>query len=647
MRLREQPAQAPPPSAREVAAGRASHEYRWLLAILLAGALLRLAVWHHRALDPDEGAQLMDGRFVLRGLVPFVDFGSRQVFYAWLMAAFIGVSGPDYARIRLFVVLTDVLNAALIFTLGRRLFDARVGLLAAAAYLFFPLAAGSGPIVHTESFAIFFACAAAYSLVRHLQGGGWGWLLVAGMLIAVGVYVRESGLAIMLGVIVTLAVTTRNSPRTMARRVGVLAAGFLIPCAGVALYYSRFLTAAEQWHSHLNPFYRFLRESSGPRALLTAVSESVSQGRFVPGPGAHPQPWEATWQVLGDAALVYGPLLAGAALSIARAVSGAWERRDAPAGWPAGALLYPWAISLMLAYGYWTFRRGFFAEYAIELVPALALLSAFAVIDAGRRWRFGSVPGWLVLALGGGVWAVLAGSHLGLIQIPRFLYLAVVPLVVSWPWLAEGGAGRRAAVAVLVMLLAVPLGLPASWQRVLKLAAVSGLVIVGWVATRGRRVPGPARAGSLAYPVLVVLGVAAAVLDVVGRPERMRPRGAWPRRVVEQIADTLRRRGRPADEVLSGGVIWEFQAGLEPFGRITHPLRFEFGIGPSEAVALAARMDAAPPRFIVFDGYTERTYGALLPDLGQVVRNRYDLVATARGGVWPVRLYQLRERVAP
>jgi len=45
----------------------------------------------------------------------------------------------------------------------------------------------------------------------------------------------------------------------------------------------------------------------------------------------------------------------------------------------------------------------------------------------------------------------------------------------------------------------------------------------------------------------------------------------------------------------------------------------------------------------VFDGYTERTYGRVLPVLADVVKDRYELVATAAGGDVPVRLYQLRE----
>jgi len=643
MKLRERVSQPQLASRRGAAGGAALREWLWLFAILVVGTLFRIGVWHHRALDPDEGAQLMDGRFVLRGLVPFVDFDSRQPFYVCLIAAFIGLAGPDYTRVRLFVVFTDPLNAALIFAIGRRLFDTRVGLLAAAAYLFFPLAAGSAPIVHTESFAIFFACAAAYCLVRHLQpGGGWWALLGAGMLTAAGVYVRESGLAVALSALLTLAVLMWKTPGAMLRRCAVLAAGFLIPCAGVALYYSRFFPPAQLWRSHVNPFYLLLGRSRGPATLLAIVSESLSAGRPVTATGPHPQPWSATWQVLREAGLVYGPVLAGAVLSIV-AVATAIRRRETRPLRLAGALLYPWAISLALAYGYWTIHRGFFPEYAIELLPPLALLFAFAVFEIGPGWQLGPLPGWALLVLAAGISTIVTASHLGLIQVPRFLYVAVVPLAVSWPWLTGKGIGRWCLVGAAIGLLVLPLGLSTGWERVLKLVAVSGLIVVGWVATRRQRAPGQARLSPLPYVGLVALGVAAGVLDAIGRPERLRPGGTWPPRVVQEIADTLRRRGRETDEVISGGVIWEFQAGLQPFERITHPLKLEFGMAPDDAAALAARIEARPPKFFVLDGYTERSYGAVLPDLAQIVSDRYEHVVTVSGGIYPVRLYELRK----
>ena len=108
-------------------------------------------------------------------------------------------------------------------------------------------------------------------------------------------------------------------------------------------------------------------------------------------------------------------------------------------------------------------------------------------------------------------------------------------------------------------------------------------------------------------------------------------------------SDSLRRRGRATDEVISGGLIWEFQAGLQPFQRITHPLKFEFGLPAEQAADLDARIKATPPRFIVLDGYTQHSYGTVVPDLAQVISDRYEQIVTVPGGKYPVQLYQLRE----
>lgn len=617
-----------------------SRSRMWLLAILAVGTLVRVWLWHQAAIDPDEGAHLMDGRLALRGLVPFVDFQSRQILYTYLMAALIRLVGPDYSRVRLAVVFADVLSATLVFVIGRRLFEPRVGLLAAAAYLFFSLAAGAAATVRTEPFAVFAACSVAYCLVRHIQaGGGWGTLLAAGMLVAVAVYVRESGLAIGLSAILALTLLTWRTPGLLLRRYAVLATGFLIPCASIAFAYRRFLSPAEWWRSKLNPFHVFLTHSHSIATLVATAREAAPAEHSVGGSPPHPQPWFTTWHVLREMASAHGPLLAALALSLVIVGASARSPRNFARFRLASALLYPWILSLALAYGYWTLYRGVFPEYATELLPPLALVFGFVVFELGRGWQLGPLPGWGVRALAAGAVTALIASHIGVMQVPRFMYLAIVPLFLGRPWLPQRGGARwwPIAAAVGVLALVLPLGLPGSIHRVVKVVAATGLVMGGWVAARRQPAPDQPRFSLLAYSGLVLLGAAA-----MGQPTRFRPGGVWLPSAVQQIADTLRRRGQEADEVISGGVIWEFQANRQPFERITHPLRFEFGIAPGEAAALTDRIRKRPPRFVIFDGYTERTYGAVLPAIAQVVGDRYELVVTVPGGAYPVRLYELR-----
>ena len=105
------------------------------------------------------------------GLVPFIDLGSRQLLYAYLSR--LSSAWAAYERGRLSAVFTDLLNAALIFAIGRSLFDTRVVLLAAARYLVFPLVGGFRPVVHTESFATCSAVPRRIAVSGHLQDRGY------------------------------------------------------------------------------------------------------------------------------------------------------------------------------------------------------------------------------------------------------------------------------------------------------------------------------------------------------------------------------------------------------------------------------------------------------------------------------------------
>jgi len=618
----------------------------WLGAILVVGTLLRMWVWHDHWIDPDEGAHLMDASFALRGMVPYVDYWPREIVYGYLLAALVRLVGPDYGLVRLGVLLVEPLVATLTFLIARRLFDARVALLAAATCFLFPLAVRSSGIVHTEPVAVLSACGVAYLLLRHLEpGGSWATLLLAGMLITAGIYVRDSGVSIGVATAITLTLCTWRRPGLLLRRYAVVLAGVVLTCAAVSLPYNRLLTPERWWRTHLNPLYVLVRHVQP--VLSGAVAESApaatqgAVGIFPP----HPQAWSVTWHGYAKTLIVLSPLL------IAWAVGGVLllalrRRQQASARLElAGALLYPWVASLGAAYTYWTVYRGFFPEYSVELLPPLAIVFAYLLPEFLARWESGRLLGWVLAVLAVGALTIDVAFSPGTARVPWFVYVAIPPLLLGRAWTAAHRRERwwPAAAAVGVALLFVPLDVPFALDHGLKLLVALGLVAGGWLAVRRRPARDGLRPSLPGYLVLVSLGAAAGVsLDVASHSQSLRFEGVWPPRVVQEIADSLRRRGQQTDEVVSGAVIWEFHAGLQPFQRITHPLKFEFGITAGESAALTERLRTDPPRFVVFDGYTERTYDAVLPVLSDVVRDRYQLVVSVPGGVYPVRLYQLR-----
>lgn len=621
-------------------------EALWLGAILVVGTLLRMWVWHDHGIDPDEGPHLMDAGLALSGMVPHVDYGARGIVYAYLLAALIRLVGPDYHLVRLGVLLVEPLIATLTFLIARRLFDARVALLAAATCFLFPLAVRSSGIVHSEPLAILSACGVAYLLLRHLEpGGSWGTLLLAGMLITTGIYVRESGVPIGVGAAITLTLCTWRRPRLLLRRYAVLLAGFVLACTAVSLPYYRLLTLERWWPTPLNPFYVLVQHVQpvfrGAVATSTPAATEGAVGIFTP----HPQAWSVTWHGYAKTLVVLSPLLiawaAGGVLLVALR-----RRHQTSARLElAGALLYPWVASLGAAYTYWTVHRGFFPEYSVELLPPLAIVFAFLLPEFLARWESGRLLGWALAVMAVGALTIDVAFSPGTARVPWFVYVAIPPLLLSRAWTAAHRQERwwPAAAAVGVALLIVPLGVPLALDRGLKLLVALGLVVGGWLAARRQPVRDGLRPSLPGYLVLVSLAAAAGVsLDMASHSPSLRFDGVWPTPVVQEIADSLRRRGQQTDEVLSGAVIWEFHAGRQPFQRITHPLKFEFGITAAESAALTERLRRDPPRFVVFDGYTERTYDAVLPVLSDVVRDRYQLVVSVPGGVYPVRLYQLR-----
>lgn len=621
----------------EPVAGRAPARL-WLVVLLAAGLLLRLWLWHGRWINPDEGAHLMDGRLTLQGLVPLLDFDSRQVGYTYLLAGLVGLFGSDYALIRLCVILATLLNALLIYAIARRLLGERVGLLAAAIYLFLPLAAIFAPIVHMEPFASLAACLAFYLLLRHLEpGGGWGALAGAGAMLGLGYYVRESNLAAAVAAAGFLAVCTPGEPRLLLRRCAVLAGGFLVPCAAIGLAYSPRLTLGEWWWGSLNPLSIVLRSSA---QLVAGVAAGGLHELRV-----EQQPWATTLRYLREVWRLDFVLVTGAALSLAVLVLA--PRRDGRARLRRPyALLYAWTGALALVYGYWSLHRGFFPQYAEEFIPPLAILLASVTVELLARWGFDRAFGPAAAGLGAyALGAFLLFHFAPRLDLPSYLYFVAPALALAWLQLA--GAGRTArwlalagGVAAWLGLVEVVPGLPVALLKLLKLATVPGLLAAAWLVSRRQPPPGRDAAAFAG----VALMVAALGWSYAGAGRRLHRdyETVWSPAAVREIAGSLRSRGRPGDEVVSGAVIWEFNAGLLPFERISHPLQFLFGLTPPESAGLGRQLAASPPAFIVLDGYTEQTYGAVVPGFDRFLRERYALVDSAGPADYPVRLFERR-----
>ena len=136
----------------------------WLaLSVLLLVALaVHLWLLEPRWINPDEGAHLMDGRLVLDGLVPKIDFPARQPFYVFATAAVLKMFSVGFVSGRVLALTCTLGAAALVYAIARDLFDRQVALLSAALFLFMPFPLMLSVNAKTEPLAILLACGAIW-----------------------------------------------------------------------------------------------------------------------------------------------------------------------------------------------------------------------------------------------------------------------------------------------------------------------------------------------------------------------------------------------------------------------------------------------------------------------------------------------------
>jgi hypothetical protein len=117
----------------------------------------------------------------------------------------------------------------------------------------------------------------------------------------------------------------------------------------------------------------------------------------------------------------------------------------------------------------------------------------------------------------------------------------------------------------------------------------------------------------------------------------------WSPELVGKIASYVKAETTKADEVISGAVIWEFQASRRPFQMISHPFELEFATADRKA-AIARAAEERPPKVIILDGWTERLYIRQIPSLSGLLSERYRLVPIAAGpAAFEVKVYRLKE----
>jgi hypothetical protein len=142
--------------------------------------------------------------------------------------------------------------------------------------------------------------------------------------------------------------------------------------------------------------------------------------------------------------------------------------------------------------------------------------------------------------------------------------------------------------------------------------------------------------------VSIVLGALVVSVSYSGRLLGLTYNAEWSPELVRKVASYVKGETDEADEVISGAVIWEFQALRRPFGMVSHPFGLEFAT-KDEKAAIGRAVAMRPPKVIILDGWTERLYVRHVPALTGLLAERYRVVPIAGPGSFPVSVYLRNE----
>jgi 4-amino-4-deoxy-L-arabinose transferase-like glycosyltransferase len=318
-----------------------------VVIVLLASAAVRLRLLDV-PLDRDEGEYAYIGSLLLDGIPPYARaYNMKMPGIYGVYAVMLAVFGHSAAGIHVGLAVVTSLSTVLVFLLGRRVFDARVGVAASVAFATLSLNPHLfGLAGYAEHFLLPAVLLAILLLVRAVDEDRPALVALAGMMFGVAFLVKQSG-----GAFASLGIAwviTQRLPdrRGAARDAALVIVGAVVPFALVCAALAALGTFENFWFWTV----RYALEYGSvmtPSAAWRNLRQST--GQFLP----------ASW-----------PIVALAALAVALALGG----RDLPLRQRRVFLmLFTLASAVGVSVGLY-FRQ----QYFLLLAPAVALLAGAA-----------------------------------------------------------------------------------------------------------------------------------------------------------------------------------------------------------------------------------------------------------------------------
>lgn len=612
-----------------------------LLIFLAASLAIRVALLPMRWINPDEGAHLMDAKLFLEGLMPVVDYGSRQPFYVFMLSVFLKIFGMSYLAGRLMPVMASLGIGWMLYLIGRRMFDSTVALISAAIYLFLPLTIIWAPVVKTEPLAVFLVCIAVYFLVLSLDSGiqRSTWMIPSGIFAALAFYVRQPTLYLPLA-IVTFILFLRNVRVTeLLQRIFFFLMGYLSVTIGIIAIFLNKMSLRQVLFSQLNPLNLIWNR------VLHIFNLVPAEYRIVDSSGFRILDQDAAYTLAAWHQSIFFCLfiLVAALLAVLfLARKGLDKEGEQKSRWRTSLLLL-WFGYVVLLYVYQSANRGFYTQYFTEALPPLILLAAVFMKNAFSRFK--TKPVILFFSLSGSFYALFLAQRMfwqfypgigGYLVAFTFITALIIALKMS-PF-----ANRRQ--IMLVTILTTLVG--STMFYLLKIIGIGDVFAVAaafvllypvaefFFKKWEQEGENAAEMAAGAFVLLIAFWISAAFS---GRMISPGYEAIWPRKVVKQVTAILKHEAEGSGEVLSGGTIWTFEAGLTPFLNVSHPTEFFKKNKADFVLDFKENM----PTFVILDGYTHRKFARYWTFVQDELVKDYELIATVPHPKSPVKIYKL------
>lgn len=520
-------------------------------------------------------------------------------------------------------VLASTGTSLVLFFLGKKLFDARAGLIAAAIFSLLPLTIIWSTVVKTEPLTILFGCVSMLLLISTLSGQKWWYLLVSGIFAAFAFYVRQAALYLPVATVLFLLIRRDQ----WLRNIIVYVAGYLLVVMAVFLLYSGHMSWPEMLVSQLNPATLILSRLFQLFGIMPEAYRIVDESGFRILDQSVDYALHSWRQALGFSAVAVLP-----AFSLLIFPQKLKERTT-----QTRLFLLLWAGVVLLMYGFQTANRGYYTQYFTEALPPLILLTAAVAGEfLGNYSGHKTVIVFIALPLFFLVYILqrLPASWMSG-QAPT-MAVAIFFVCVSC-WIAEK---HRPTFMDVFKWLFLPMLIVGGFSLFFKLMGAHALVgflmsltslIIYLFIINGKP-------SSWAITPIVYLLLLGFYLSALFSGGGIGPRyeAVWSPKTLKDCAETLYDHGQAGDQVLSGAMIWTFESGLEPFLNVSHPTELLM----RRLADFETQFAAHPPQFIILDGYTQRKFAKYWEFIKERLAVEYEKLAVIEGSKYPVEIYQ-------